>query len=179
MICSANYHAIPEELSHSTNNYNHIGDIDVLDGIIYGGLEGREGNGILAAWHASNLTFIRHTVTQQRDMPWVAVHADSRKIYSAVWGDCCEFQIYDLDSFEFSGTLTVPNGLPKEIQGGAFYNGDLYVTTNINVSVYKVNIVTGDIEYVLSDDYIDNHIYEMEGIDFWDLEDQNIGTMHM
>lgn len=44
---TANHHAIPEELFHMS--YNHIGDIDVLDNIIYGGIEAREGNGVLAA----------------------------------------------------------------------------------------------------------------------------------
>ena len=112
-------------------------------------------------------------------MPWVAANPDTRQLYSAVWGDCCNFQIYDLDTFEFAGTLNVPAGLPKEIQGGAFFEGSLYVTSNLNVSVWKVDVTTGDLEFVLSDDYIDNHIYEMEGLDFWDLENIGAGTMHM
>lgn len=112
-------------------------------------------------------------------MPWVAVHPESRQIYSAIWGDCCNFQIYDVDTFEYRGVLTVPSGLPREVQGGAFYNNDLYITSNINVSVWKVDISTGDIAFVLSDDYISNHIYEMEGLDFWDLEERGLGTMHL
>jgi hypothetical protein len=142
-------------------------------------LEGRGGTGILAAWDAANLTITRYTVTEQDGMPWVAVNPETRKIYSAVWGDCCQFQIYDLDTFAHTGVLNVPNGLPKEIQGGAFFEGDLYINSNINVSVYKVDVNTGDISFVLSDDYIDSHIYEMEGLDFWDLEKRGLGTMHM
>lgn len=112
-------------------------------------------------------------------MPWVAANAETRLLYSAVWGDCCNFQIYDMDTFDFVGVLTAPEGLPKEIQGGAFYNGDLYITSNVNVSVWKVDISTGAVSFVLSDDYMDNHIYEMEGIDFWDLEGIGAGTMHL
>ncbi len=112
-------------------------------------------------------------------MPWVAVDGQAREIYSAIWGDCCDFQIYDMDTFDFKRTFTVPSGLPSEIQGGAFFNGDLYISSNVNVSVWKVDISSGDIEFVLSDDYMSSHIYEMEGLDFWDLERVGLGTMHM
>jgi hypothetical protein len=68
-ITNANYHAIPPELQDLT--YNHIGDIDILGGVIYGGLEDRnDGNGVLAAWDTQNLTMTRYRVTEQRDMPW-------------------------------------------------------------------------------------------------------------
>jgi hypothetical protein len=46
IIITANYHAIPEDLVKKT--YNHIGDIDVFEQIIYGGIEAKQGNGILA-----------------------------------------------------------------------------------------------------------------------------------
>mmetsp|Transcript_26004 Transcript_26004/g.43847 ORF Transcript_26004/g.43847 Transcript_26004/m.43847 type:complete len:92 (-) Transcript_26004:155-430(-) len=74
--------------------------------------------------------------------------------------------------------------MPAEIQGSAFYKGDLYVSSNINVSVYKIDVSTGETSFVLSDDYIEKHLYEMEGLTFWDLEEQGgggegLGTMHL
>lgn len=58
-ITNKNYHAIPEGLA--ARSYNHIGDIDVLDGIIYGGLEDRkDGNGIMMSWNSSTLQMIRY-----------------------------------------------------------------------------------------------------------------------
>jgi hypothetical protein len=64
----ANYHAIPDELRDL--GYNHIGDIDCVGGIVYGGMEGGAGGGILAAWNASDLTLLRYAYTQQSGMPW-------------------------------------------------------------------------------------------------------------
>ena len=53
-----------------------------MDGVIYGGVEGG-GNGVLCAWNATDLSFIKYLKTPQGDMPWVAVDNSSRLIYSA------------------------------------------------------------------------------------------------
>ena len=178
-IVAANYHAIPQELSQ--RRYNHIGDIDVIDGIIYGGLESsNEPQGILAAWNATDLSLIRYKETTMKGMPWVAIDPKTRLLYSAVWNDCCKLQVYDLVTFDFVGTVatTNPEGLPREIQGGAFYENDLYLAVNGNCSIYKMDINTGHIDFVLSDS-MNHHDYEMEGLTFWDLRKQGYGVMHM
>jgi hypothetical protein len=140
--------------------------ISVLDGIIYGGLESsNEPQGILAAWNASDLSFLRYQETTQKGMPWVAIDPKTRLLYSAVWNDCRALQMYNLDTFDFVGTLKTsnPEGLPREIQGGAFYQNDLYLAVNGNCSIYKMDIQTGAIEFVLSDSLGRHHDYEMEG----------------
>ena len=43
---------------------------------------------------------------------------------------------------------------------GAFYKESLYLCTNTNDGIWKVNITTGEIEYVLSDVY-PLHEYEV------------------
>lgn len=177
IVYIANYHAIPEELIHAS--YNHIGDIDVYDGIIYGGIEAKNGNAALAKWHSSNLTLISYTITEQKGLPWVAVDPSSELLYSALWNDCCQLQIYDMHSFKHVSSLTIPTGMPNEVQGGAFYNGLLYLSSNTNVSVWSIDIQTSEKSFILSDDYIDSHIYEMEGLDFWNLEKYGLGTMHL
>lgn len=79
-----NHHAIPPELQELS--YNHIGDIDVMDGLIYGGLEDRnDGNGVLAAWDVENLTIVRYRITEQRDFPWVAVEPETKNLWSSSW----------------------------------------------------------------------------------------------
>jgi len=177
-IEQSNHAGIPEDLLKLT--YNHIGDIDVLDGIIYGGMEAKEGNGILATWNTTDLQLIRYRVTEQKDMPWVAIKTDTRRIYSCIWGDTDHLQIYDLDTFEFVGTHDMLPGilLPKEIQGGAFYEGELYLSTNLEDAVWKLNLDTGALDKVVSDPY-NFHEYEMEGITFWDLRDRGLGVMHI
>ncbi len=99
--------------------------------MIYGGLESsNENQGILAAWNASDLSILRYTETTQDGMPWVAVDPATRTLYSAVWNDCCNLQTYDVDTFQFKETITAVNGLPREIQGAAFYENELYLSVN-------------------------------------------------
>jgi hypothetical protein len=69
--------------------------------------------------------------------------------------------------------------------GGAFNPldpGFLYLAVNGNCSVYKIDVSTGDVSFVLSDDYEHRpHEYEMEDITFWDLRDHTpaFGVMHL
>jgi hypothetical protein len=134
--------------------------------------------GIIGAWNTSDLSLIRYSVTRQHKMPWVAVDQKTRLLYSAVWNDCCNLQIYNVDTFAFVGVLTAVNGLPKEIQGAAFYQDNLYLSVNGNYSVYMLNMQTNETSYVVSDDPLYS-IYEMEGLTFWDLTARGLGVMHL
>lgn len=158
----ANYNAIPEDMR--ALGCDHIGDIDVYDGIIYGGIEGCEdGKGVLATWNTTDLQMLRHTKTTMKGMPWVAIEPSTTNIYSAVWNDCCSLQVYDMQTFEYIKTVTVGNEtvhLPGEIQGGAFYEGELYLAVNGDDGIWKVNVTTGDLWFVLSDEY-KHHEYEV------------------
>ena len=123
-------------------------------------------------------------MTEQRDMPWVAVDKSTRLVYSAAWNDQQQLQVYDLDSFSFVKTLSVNTDdnsplLPKEIQGGAFYEGELYLCTNIDDGIWKMNLQSGKVTFILSDPIFEKFAYEMEGIDFWDLRDKGLGVMHV
>ena len=65
----ANHHAIPDELT--ALRYNHIGDIDHDQGIVYGGMETSDSNpGIIGAWNATDLSIIKYVYTEQKGMPW-------------------------------------------------------------------------------------------------------------
>lgn len=183
----ANHHAIPEELVKL--RYNHIGDIDHDQGIIYGGMETSGSEvGILGAWNATDLTMIKYVYTEQKGLPWVAVNPSTRSLYANVWNQVDGIQIYDMDSFALKGKLTPAAGqtFPKEIQGGAFNPldpGFLYVAINANCSVYKIDLLSGDVTFILSDEYNTTvpHVYEMEGITFWDLRKHrpDLGVMHL
>jgi hypothetical protein len=114
-----NHNAIPPELQELS--YNHIGDIDVMDGLIYGGLEDRnDGNGVLAAWDIETLTMVRYRVTEQDDFPWVAVEPETKNLWSSSWvksllstssnyfqNDCCTFNIWDPSTFELVSLLRI------------------------------------------------------------------------
>jgi len=113
-------------------------------------------------------------------MPWVAVEPKTRTIYTALWNDCCVFKMYSVDTFAYIGDYKIADNLilPGEIQGGAFYNGDLYFCTNAKDQVWRLELESGIINLELSDSYL-FHDYEMEGLDFWDLRDRGLGVMHM
>jgi hypothetical protein len=106
-------------------------------------------------------------VTEQRDMPWVAVDKSTRLVYSAAWNDQQQLQVYDLDSFSFVKTLSVNTDdnsplLPKEIQGGAFYEGELYLCTNIDDGIWKMNLQSGKVTFILSDPIFEKFAYEIK-----------------
>ena len=177
---ATNFDATPKELK--AQGYAHIGDIDIAEGVIYGGIEVKGGShpGVLAKWRTSDLGLISYTLTSQDGMPWVAVNPKTRRLYSAVWNDRTNLTVYDMDSFEPLGVVSVPDpGLPGEIQGGAFWQDDLYLAVNGNCSVYRLNLDTLDIERVLSDVDGKPWVYEMEGLDFWDLSQLGLGFMHL
>ena len=138
----------------------------------------------MAKWNATDLSFLTATQIDLPGVPWVAVDYDKREIYAAKWNECCQLNIYSIDDFRFLRNLEVKD-MPSEIQGSAFYEGDLYVSSNVNVSVYKIDVTEGTTTFVLSDDYIEKHLYEMEGLTFWDLEEfkemneEGLGTMHL
>lgn len=52
-------------------------------------------------------------------MPWVAIDPSTRLLYSAVWNDVNNLQVYNADDFSFVQQLTVQgaNKLPPEVQG--------------------------------------------------------------
>jgi hypothetical protein len=68
-IEASNHHAIPDELTKL--RYNHIGDIDHDQGIVYGGMEtSGDDAGILGAWNATDLSIIKYVYTEQKGLPW-------------------------------------------------------------------------------------------------------------
>ena len=172
--------SIPSEL-HDLS-YDHIGDIDVdpVGGVLYAGLESSDSTqvGILAVYNTSDLSLLRYARTSQRGLPWVAADYDSRVLYSNDWGDVAHLQTYDMDSFEFKGTLDCT--LPPEVQGAAFFKGDLYLSSNVDVSVWRVDvgIASPVAEMVVSEPQ--RKVLEMEGLTFWEddeLKANGLGEM--
>jgi hypothetical protein len=137
-----------------------------------GGLEDRgDGMGVMACWNSSTLEMIRFRVTEQRDMPWVAVDPETRSVWSASWGEETTFNIWSSETFELLDTYSLPEGLtlPKEIQGAGFYQGDLYLATNVDDAVWRLERGGGEgggeakLSMVVSDMAdTPQHEYEME-----------------
>ena len=166
-----NKHAIPSELADQ--KYGHIGDIDCFDGVLYGGIEiSKSEPGVIASWNASDLTLLQFQVTGQNGMPWVAADGAAGLLYSTHWSDTGRINVFDMATFEQRDDLTIfplssaaDDQFPPEIQGAAFYDKDpgfLYLAVNGAESVHKVNVATGELHFVLSDEQYKTHEAEME-----------------
>lgn len=180
-IVQETYHAIPDELKEQ--GYDHIGDVEVLDGILYGGMEGKS-PGILGRWNTTTLEIIDYQeIPEQSGAPWVTIDPYTKLLYSSDWNSDT-INIYDSTTLTLVKQMSMVDveGYPKEIQGASFYKGDLYLATNVEDGVFKLNIETGAFDLALKDDdnyVIDKYYYEMEGLTFWDLSEEGFGQMHM
>jgi hypothetical protein len=179
-IVNENDKLIPGDLKDL--GYNHVGDIDEKNGVIYIGIEySTSSKGVLAAVNSTSLEVMHYRITEQGGMPWVAV-SNEGKIYSTHWSDTTKVNVWSVKDFSFIESIEAKGvELPAEIQGGAFWEkdpGQLYLAANGPV-VYKFDINTGaTVQFILNDAY-SHHKYEMEGITFMDLEDKGLGTMHL
>ena len=119
---------------------NHIGDIDVYNNELYLGVEyfmDGEGKNIqVAVYDGDTLKLKRvfpfQTDTGQLECSGIAVDADSRTVYMTSWinDKSSEYlYMYDLDTEEFKGKLKM-NPIPKWLQGIAYYDGSLYITSD-------------------------------------------------
>ena len=119
---------------------NHIGDIDVYDNELYLGVEyfmDGEGKNIqVAVYDADTLKLKRvfpfRQDTGQLECSGIAVDPDSRTVYMTSWIDdeSSEYlYMYDLDTGDYKGKLKL-DPVPKWLQGVAYYNGSLYLTSD-------------------------------------------------
>ena len=119
---------------------NHIGDIDVYNNELYLGVEyfmdGESKNIQVAVYDGDTLKLKRvfpfRPDTGQQECSGIAVDPDSRTVYMTSWIDdeSSEYlYMYDLDTEEFKGKLKL-DPAPKWLQGVAYYDGSLYVTSD-------------------------------------------------
>ena len=123
-----------------TLEVNHIGDIDVYNNELYLGVEyfmDGEGKNIQVAVYDGDTLKLKRVFpfrsdTGQMECSGIAVDADSRTVYMTSWIDdeSSEYlYMYDLDTGDYKGKLKMQPG-PKWLQGIAYYDGSLYVTSD-------------------------------------------------
>ena len=138
-----------------TLEVNHIGDIDVYNNELYLGVEyfmDGEGKNIQVAVYDGDTLKLKRVfpfspATGQMECSGIAVDPDCRIVYMTSWIDdvSSEFlYMYDLDTGDYKGKLRMQPG-PKWIQGIAYYDGNLYVTSD-----------DGD-----ADDHAPDHMYRV------------------
>lgn len=145
---------------------NHIGDIDVYNNELYLGVEyfmDGEGKNIQVAVYDGDTLKLKRVFpfradTGQLECSGIAVDPDSRTVYMTSWIDdeSSEYLYrYDLDTGDYKGKLKLQPS-PKWLQGIAYLNGSLYVTSD-----------DGD-----ADEHAPDHMYRVEI-----SEDQGIGRV--
>ena len=123
-----------------TLEVNHIGDIDVYNNELYLGVEyfmDGEGKNIQVAVYDGDTLKLKRVFpfradTGQLECSGIAVDADSRTVYMTSWIDdeSSEYlYMYDLDTGDYKGKLQM-EPVPKWLQGIAYYDGSLYVTSD-------------------------------------------------
>lgn len=145
---------------------DHIGDIDVYNGIVYASLDTTRrdpalgysyGHGQVALFNASDLSYtgqsyelvgaptnLHHDVAS-----WVAVDGAAGLGYGKEWQSGNTINVYNLADWRFSHTLTLDQSL-SSIQGAKVFGGWLYMASdNSTQSVYRANLSTGHVEELL------------------------------
>ena len=123
-----------------TLEVNHIGDIDVYNNELYLGVEyfmDGEGKNIQVAVYDGDTLKLKRVFpfrsdTGQMECSGITVDADSRTVYMTSWIDDKSSEylyMYDLDTGDYRGKLKMQPG-PKWLQGIAYYDGSLYVTSD-------------------------------------------------
>ncbi|MBQ6368014.1 MAG: hypothetical protein IJJ30_05735 [Erysipelotrichaceae bacterium] len=130
----------PEPFEGYSLEVNHIGDIDVYNNELYLGVEyfmDGEGRNIQVAVYDGDTLKLKRVFpfradTGQLECSGIAVDPDSRTVYMSSWIDdeSSEYlYMYDLDTAEYKGKLKMQTS-PKWIQGVAYHDGRLYVTSD-------------------------------------------------
>jgi hypothetical protein len=183
-VLQSTLNAIPEDLL--VEGYNHLGDCvcDKNNGMVYYAVE--EPTKTKPSIFVYNLTtngliFIKEkSQTIQSHMPWVALDEVSGLLYSSEYDAVDQLRVYTAHSLDYLYTLPLMGQAAPldQVQGGAFYQGKLYLGVNGGDSVYEVNVTTGAMELSIRQVAEGNKEYEFEGLTFLNLRHEGKGMMH-
>lgn len=161
---------------------NHIGDIDVYNNELYLGVEyfmDGEGKNIQVAVYDGDTLELKRVFpfradTGQLECSGIAVDPDSKTVYMSSWIDdesSCYLYMYDLDTGDYKGKLQMQQA-PKWVQGVAYYDGNLYVTSDDGDAdddapdhMYRVDANTGNVVLEKTFDDVTRQ-GEIEGLSF-------------
>lgn len=164
---------IPEVLA--AQGFDHIGDIDVANGVIYASLDSEAGdyqNGHVAMFDASDLHYLGMVLPMagapdnlHDDLAsWVAVDAPKGLAYGKEWQLGDTLNVYDLDDFSLVGTLTMGQSL-KNIQGAKVLGDTMYMAAHDSTkSVYALDMSSGHVEELFRLPTVAGAYNETEGI---------------
>ncbi len=165
------HNAIPPSLSAS--RHNHIGDIDVHDGILYAPMEdGPAGflEPVITLFRAKDLSFTGRIFPLEREymtggVPWVAIDAPPRVAYTAEWDPTTVLNVHRLSDLKVIRTVEPDWNVPR-IQGAKVFRGQLHLSRDNGAekSVEAIDPETGHATHLFDRGLRTNG--ETEGIAF-------------
>ena len=166
-VLDFNSDPIPSKLKKE--GYFHLGDPDYWNGTLYVPVE-RRGYlrpAVLAAYNPTTLELARYSYTPQDHMPWVAVDKEGR-LYTSEYSPVDEVLMYRAEDIGEGGHAEPIrkvrlNRTLDGVQGGAFYDGKLYLSV-MDGWIYEVDPGDGGVRRAFQ---VPN-FYEMEGIEVLD-----------
>ncbi len=186
LVCSK-FNPLPEVCTDRKND--HIGGISYYNGKIYASVEGPdEGYPCIVVFSADTLTCTGEVYDLPADIyddgvPWCAVDKDTGYLYASRWSDAETVYCYDVnDSMKLVKEIHLKGlGVIDRIQGGEFYNGNLYLSNDVkdkeNIkNILKLDVSTGEVSLAAERDVGSSDV-EAEGMTF--LETENGAVMHV
>jgi hypothetical protein len=165
--------AIPAELKART--YDHLGDVDIADGIIWAPLEKPDkdvGEQVVARYDADTFEFLDSFAVPQHHAAFVAVDEDG-VVYSAdeFSDDTLLRYRLEADVLEPLEPLVLSRSIDR-IQGADIASGAAWLSTDDDHNgIYRVDLGTGEVQDVGSTGYADG---EGEGIDAREADDGSV-----
>lgn len=148
-----------------SEGYNHIGGVSVYNGKLYASVEGgKKINACIAVFNTSDLSPTGELYRLdyehfEKGIPWLAVDGDTGYLYATRWTETDEMYVFDTDNNMELVKIIKLSSPVKRIQGGEFYKGLLYVSSDTAPEdnktckrILKIDVHTGSVsEFALRD----------------------------
>ncbi|MBQ7961110.1 MAG: hypothetical protein IJ289_00805 [Clostridia bacterium] len=173
-VIKENLDALPQEFKNQ--DYNHIGDISVQNGIIYAPVENEpETHPLVLLYDAETLeytgTFYAVDWEYLKDgIAWCAT--DEYYLYTSQFNEADRIVVYNIDDMSFSHTVELSETLFR-VQAGDVLDGKAYLNCDPkgeNKTVYEVDLATGETK-LLFDRNTTGYDTEAEGLSV--MKDEN------
>ncbi len=186
LVCSK-INPLPDVCEDRKND--HIGGISWYDGKIYASVEGPdEGFPCIVVFDAETLECTGEVYDLPYEIyddgvPWCAVDKETGYLYASKWSDAETVYCYDVNN-EMALVREIPLkglGIIDRIQGGEFYDGSLYLSSDVKdngnfKNILKLDVETGEVS-LFAERNVGGENVEAEGLTF--LETADGAVMHV
>ncbi|MBI3786542.1 MAG: hypothetical protein HY270_24395 [Deltaproteobacteria bacterium] len=148
---------------------NHIGDIDVDQGLLYVAIE--DGPAFLHPYivtfdtttlQPTGKTYLLPQELHTKGVPWVAVDGPRHAVYTAEWSPTQRLNVFDRDhELAFVKTIELTPAIGR-VQGAKVFGGALYASSDNDAkTTYKIDLDTGTVIRLFT---LDTPTSEAEGL---------------